>query len=688
MNQLFITPPKVDPLEKTAGTPVMLSEDNMKWGQEITSEVFRTFPFLSTMDVRTEVVRADPNTGVGVGRVTVRRAPLRLGMPSPEGTPVILPFVVRGYELVPLDIATDGKNYFPASQRRIESILMQPNLGVTGPENTELVSDTSYFTDLIPPGRSYHGAYPGISQVKVAGMSLWDEVLGSAKLAHVDRIRNSMDTDCVSILRNSIPVSLAKLAHWEPRNEKVDQDEVFANMQPTVVQFEKISSHRVRVSYANRNAFVKMAQDIPASEAEQYMPEGGAEEMAAQGYTTMGTEVPVLVPSLPKHDPTSPVKNTGTYTVFTEDGSQLTGWATSNVLDFDGNPRGMTVFSNGAVSALQPAIAGVQTGSGHLPPCSRRPAGAGYFVLRNDGDISLYGPVVIQGQSAMPDGSVSFSAVDAMTNIPAVIQPTPGILRVAPMGEGMYGIPQAIEWLPIAQQIKLLMPGEIMKTAALGMPGSRIDVTANGGSYTLSGPPVDDLEPMYRQGISKQAAAFTLVAAGLFPASAHQLLKEADGMYGAVASAYNLRKVASGAKALQREREAINAELSKVAGIQPKFFVKEAANIAAYLQLAGTANGPQYIAQQFPSMFKLAAPTLPHQETVDSILSLGMVNPESVSVFVRQKPKLEEALSTLCTLLLFARIGAPGIPEISLERTISGFEETLDAVDMLPFSVQ
>lgn len=696
---LFLSLPKLgitseEEHKKIAGMPSMVSEDPGKWTQEITAEVYRTFPFLDGFDIRPEIVKADPDTGVGTGRVVIRHPALRPGMEAPDGPTLILPFVIRGLEMAPLDLATDGNVYFPASQQRMERVLMNPALTSVGPQAEQLVDDTSYFTDLIPPGRSMHGAYPGMSQVKVGSVQesgdLITQLMNMEKLSHFTdpvlelRDQLSKNKDYLTVFSAVTPELVEKVASYQPKT--IELQDVLKELPPSTLQFEKISSHRVRVTYANRQAFEKVAEDVPASQAEQYMPEGGAEQMQEQGFATMPTEGPVVIPNLPRLDPTSPIVYTGDYTVFQRDGSKLNGWATPNVVDFDQTPRGMVVFSNGSVCALQQQIAGIQTGTGLVPPTTHKPQGMGFFLFKLDGDYQAYGPVMIQSSGQMPDGGLIYNCVDAITGMPTILQPTPGLERVAAMGEGMYGIPLNIEFLPCDMPTDVLMSGEILKTAGANRGNEIVLSSAGADSFNIQGDPVAALDFEQKHDLTKKAAHFLLVTCGVAPGHAMEMLKEATASMGEHISAFGAHIIHSkdDAKEVLASVRNIHVENTPPAWD----LLKEAAHIALYLHRPERKNGPAMLGPAFQELFKLASPSLPNQETVDSILSLGMINPQTVSTFLRQKPDLEKSLSTLCSLLLYTRLGAPGIPELALERTIEGLDQTLEGLDMLPFNVQ
>lgn len=664
---------------KFASVPISLSNDETRWVQEITSEVYKSFPFLQGSDIRVQIIRSDKETGTATGRVVISAAAQRQDMAAPQTPPLFLPFVVRGFEMSPLDVATDGERYFPASQKRIERHLFQPSVASVGPDQSAISPVTSFAGELIPPGQSFRGGMnQGMSQVKLG--SVLDDALVCSSPDTLGAMREHLSKDLASLdaLRSTVPYSLMKIANWVPSKESIDTLPF-----PTVVMMEKKAGGQVRVTLANRNAFVKIAQDIPEEQAMQQLPPDGQQDMqqqmGQQGFGMMQIEQPVIVPQLPKQDPTQPIRATGTYICFQEDGSQVTGWATRNVMSFDGQPTQMVLFSNGSAFAFQPEIAGVPVGTGHLPPSSRNASGMGAFCFRADGDIYVYGPVQVMSSGQMPDGSLVYTCADMMSGAQIILQPMPELIRPAPMGEGMYGIPQMFEFLPMNQQTPLLPPGRILKMASASLARmSSISLTSPYyGAFNVTGSPTDELGHTETTSLTKSAAAFLLASCGVPSKAIPHFLKQAEEGKGKSVDIPNVRPISSYAKVKGLADKNKEKSLKK----PPKWTVKEAAVLASSLR-----GGLGQRAQITPALFKTAAP-MPDQDTVDSVLSLNLINPRTVSTFIRQKPKLEEALSHLCGLLLFARIGAPGVPELALERCIENMEDVVDSLDMMSYRV-
>ncbi|TAL45888.1 MAG: hypothetical protein EPN91_01305 [Salinibacterium sp.] len=81
-------------------------------------------------------------------------------------------------------------------------------------------------------------------------------------------------------------------------------------------------------------------------------------------------------------------------------------------------------------------------------------------------------------------------------------------------------------------------------------------------------------------------------------------------------------------------------------------------------------------------LVKVAA-VLEDAQSVDSVLSLGFVNPENIARFASAKPMLWEVSHMLAKLLLAARLGMDDIPEESVRSALEHLQRILDGLDRL-----
>ena len=70
---------------------------------------------------------------------------------------------------------------------------------------------------------------------------------------------------------------------------------------------------------------------------------------------------------------------------------------------------------------------------------------------------------------------------------------------------------------------------------------------------------------------------------------------------------------------------------------------------------------------------------------VDTVLSLGFLNPENLGIFVSYLPTLDEAQKKMCELLLASRLGLRDVPAGALEKAIKAMENSIEGLKILSF---
>ncbi|MFA5436038.1 MAG: hypothetical protein WC372_08385, partial [Candidatus Neomarinimicrobiota bacterium] len=70
---------------------------------------------------------------------------------------------------------------------------------------------------------------------------------------------------------------------------------------------------------------------------------------------------------------------------------------------------------------------------------------------------------------------------------------------------------------------------------------------------------------------------------------------------------------------------------------------------------------------------------------VDTVLSLGFINPENIMTFVSYLPSIDDTQSKLCDLLLASRVGVSDVSSSALERAVRSIEEVIEGLKVLAF---
>lgn len=80
------------------------------------------------------------------------------------------------------------------------------------------------------------------------------------------------------------------------------------------------------------------------------------------------------------------------------------------------------------------------------------------------------------------------------------------------------------------------------------------------------------------------------------------------------------------------------------------------------------------------------AAVIPDPTAVDTVLSLGFLNPENLGTFIGYLPVLDAGQKKLCELLLASRLGMKEVPMGALEKAIRSTEEAIEGLKVLAFS--
>ena len=84
-------------------------------------------------------------------------------------------------------------------------------------------------------------------------------------------------------------------------------------------------------------------------------------------------------------------------------------------------------------------------------------------------------------------------------------------------------------------------------------------------------------------------------------------------------------------------------------------------------------------------LFKEAA-TIGDPTAVDTVLSLGFLNPENLNTFISYLPVIEDAQAKMCDVLLASRLGTLiDTPEGAIERAVRSTEAVLEGLKALAF---
>ena len=488
--------------------------------------------------------------------------------------------------------------------------------------------------------------------------------------------------------------ALKVLAHIEPRDLEKQAAALPYYIKPTVTQ----------ISHCDEGYTVKTASSMFWRVYETLIDRG---ELVAQ----FGEKVAMVVDThgcvtiaedaneatVEKKAEVEIVTHPGIYKVYSQDegAAELVGFVIPNLLDTDGQALPLSVFTNGAAYAVQTEIYGEQAGDGPGLPTGPI-SGNGFFAgLGPDGSLKATVPMELQGSSQMPGDSeegLDTHMGSTFDGRPVEVSVQPNIVEPTGTPEGKLLIPMGWKWTPLDKGREVSLAGgdensdpeaaaakEQMGMAntepappppgvgtAEGGPAppptqgggvekkSWVDIRGSYDQFTFSGPAVEklaaagtDMQLMY-----VDDAMFILAGLGVEQNHAVSKLAEAcDGTH--------VVHVVTG-------REIVPA------GEVEKYAADRAREVYANL--------PQlkhYLIKEAASM--------PDPAAVDTVLSLGFINPENIMSFVGHIPELDENQGKLCNLLLAARLGMPNVSASALERSVRAIEEVIEGLKVISF---
>ena len=663
-------------VQEKVATPLTRMDSNAdNWEEQILSEAYRQLPYLSDYDVTVILPegKVRPEQGYAVGYIAVKNITDRTPgdeLVTQSVNHIRIPIVIKKFGMAPLDLfMREGKTY-PLTEARFRQTMFRPE----GFDVAQNAPPQKYMgNDLSPPFGGYLGGSINTSQVlNKYSAPMLQTLAPFMPPTVVEKVADivSTDPDMVRVLRSSEEFAgamgyIAGSAKLEKVSAAQVWDSVSRRVKPTTVQMTKLASGNVRVKWANSDAFLPQEEEMLPEEAAAI---SGGELPEEVGDTST---VSTLEPEAPVVDEEAEcIDQFGEWRVATVDGRQLVGWVFPELLQFHpvhGESLPLSLFTNGSEHAVQPGICGVRVGQGtSLPHGPVRKYGCLYCITGGTAKATV--PFRVLGERAL--GEVVYYQVT--TDMGEYVEFTfvPGIQCITPMGQqGQYGVPESYRFLPIEGAFTQLVadPAMFNKEAEAQSSWATGEVIGDGTEYTVRGMVFDKLASPLRDFVSRADAEFLLVAAGVPPDEAKEKLARADQE--GLANLANLRPVVTLAEhhaGLTKQAAAVIEEVPK-----PVLLVKEAAGVAL----------AEVSARRLTKQAE--TPGSGDASTVDAVLSLGFLTPETVSVFLSYIPYLEDCVNRLSDLLLATRAGMGILNENSVRTALFALEETINGLKLL-----
>lgn len=337
----------------------------------------------------------------------------------------------------------------------------------------------------------------------------------------------------------------------------------------------------------------------------------------------------------------------GMYKVHDLTGKEIVGFAWPNLIDVDGTSVPLVLFTNGSVATVQGEVVGEKVGEG-AEMAEGRPEGHGFFYCGDKATV----PLTVHGSFAQDGREVMVAENLTGEMVQVSIQP---MIQEIVSQDGVLLIPEEFKFFPLGEAGEVALASTVpewgQKMASINL-GRMVALRATGDEFSIEGLPVEKLASDQTHWLSYGDALFLLSGLGVDLGTATQKLAQAYTFSAPVAV-----PVTREIQLLSERRE----EALKVAqanmdgfGFKPVLLVKEAA-------------------------------VIPDPVAVDSVLSIGFLNPENITSFLHSLPKLEEAQSKMCELLLATRLGLKDVPTPALEKSIKSLEQVIEGLKVLAF---
>lgn len=672
MEPLFFTP---DVQFEKVSSEVMLPEDPNQWPVELLQELYKQVPYVADFEPHVTMDRVEGERGYGFGHIEVQNKTVLPAGGSPQeraagGVQVArIPVVIKDRRLQPLDLLlTPDSRTVPLTEKRLRQVVFRPQIfdqTGRGP------GDQSMVGQLYPPfrqngqdGRGYttDGSF---GKFGAAAPSLLEAILPTINESDYQRFFSVFEKDAglaAAYVHNGLATSgaLRTLARWEPAqasSHKLAQA-LYGAVKPSVVQLRK-QDEGYLLKAASHRFWNPTWTELDRGEALALLGEKVVLAADLHGGVTMAlgddAEEPAEDPTV---DLPALISEPGMYRVQDEKGRHLTGLVLPNLLDFDGTSLPLSLFTNGSQQAVQGDIAGVRVGDvANLP--EGRPQGYGvFYVTQPNGKVRATVPITLHATARGPEAAEGVTLVgESFSGAPYHVLVQANLRDLTPVAPGQVLVPDSWSWMPLGQAEGTSLVGDptrMHKTAHPTRALAAVVLRSSGGdSYSVEGPAVEKLGHDERQFLSQDDALFLLKALGVSDAQAAEKL--------GYAAAFSAPVTVRVGRMLCTSGQAVHE-----------------AKLAARQVLAGVPRLAQDLVKE--------AAVIPDPMAVDTVLSLGFLNPENLGLFIQYLPLLQSTQEKLCDLLLAARLGLREVSPAALERAVKSTEEVLEGLQVLAFS--
>ena len=728
MNDFFSEDPQFRRMQWTK-----VSDNVKEWQQEIAALISERLPQDLGLNVTVVFQKVDDEKGYAIGTGIARN--------EQTGTSIGIPIIVKAWHVAPFDIFFKDGQLFPLSKDNLAKSFFQAGIGagvapLKAPPN---MADDAQAESRIPPlGGKYSYAAP---------LAMLDQLHNTLGAEDLVAFRQAVSSEPLLMMRFEKQGTFDRLCKWaaeKPKATQQDSDDKERALATLAVKkngpdnysawassdrvFEPILITADRQGLKDllemRKANFWDFEKDPFAAIDRYGefsvsaadgpfgkpvegPTGNGGPQAAYAAQLGPRTNPFVFDPLSDERVVKSCDVFGRYAVRDSGGVLIKGWVIPNVVTFDGGVAGTKLFIGQAMASIQNRIAGIPINDESritLEPERPETGKIGTFVYRDGEKVVATVPFQVVGVTVYRDMK-SVAVIDYKGN-PANLIVSPTIDGIVPITAGKSQelgplLGKGKNYFISAKMGFIRMPrlcpvsesaGDFKKIAAEHyLDAEPLKVSMANGLYVFRSPAIRKMAAAEAERAAQVArgAVEGPSKAQFFAAATAKPVKPKVKETVKVSFDYNgLKRLEAqfllGAWGLGREKiaEVLDGVKSRIQlevhhlRCQPGGVEKKASSsgLPVVKRIRSSVD--------WPTLLKVAG-QLQDAESVDSVLSLGFVNPENIQRFAAAKPMLEEVASLLSKLLLAARLGMEDIPEEPVRSTLGQLERTIEGLSRL-----
>lgn len=681
-----------------------LSDNVREWQQEISAMVAEKLPKDLGVEVTVVFQKVDDEKGYAVGTAIARA--------MESNKQIGIPIIVKSWHLAPIDLFFSEGKLYPLTDDNLAKIFYQTSLGVgVAPRQPPPNMVDDVYADMRNPPLG--GKYSYSSPLSV--LSLIHGTLGAEDLKLFKEAVAKNPNVLAGYHKHGTFDMLCKFAEETPKPNEQDEinkeraqatftilkdgpdayrlysapDEVYDPVLVTtnrqgikrfleLRQAELVDFEKDPMSVVDQNGHYT----ITAPES----PYGKPYTNSLAANTELGQRLnPWVFNPLQDDKTVVNIDSFGRYGVLDKSGVLAKGWVIPNVINIDGSTAPIKLFLGKALASYQSRIAGIPLGESadaSLSPDSPDTGKIGVLVYRDGKDVFATVPFQIVGVTVF-NNLRSLSIVDYKGNQCSLIL-TPNINGIVKVTDTDAKSPRLgpllgkkTTYFVSAKMFFIRMPrlcavteapDDFKRVAAEWLDVNPVKVAMANGRYVFRG-----------RGLQKYASK---------PREPRMPFKSAGVSIDKLALDFNSLSRPEAEFLLASWKLPLEKCAEVLDGVRDRVFLEvhhlRLPPLRSQTKIASPARDELIRSFKPPiaALVKIAA-NLDDVQSVDSVLSLGFVNPENISRFASIKPMLWEVSHMLAKLLLGARLGMEDIPEDSVRSALEHLQRVIDGIGRL-----